>query len=85
MPRMLRWHLRHNIRHHDMLLETAKLGEKGQIVIPKSLRQRLEIQPGDQVILLSGRHRPGVILANAKWLHCQAEELISKVEKDLDA
>ncbi len=31
---------------------TARMGEKGQIVIPKPLRDRLGFQPGDTLLLL---------------------------------
>ena len=31
---------------------TAKVGEKGQIVIPKEAREVFNIQPGDTLILL---------------------------------
>ncbi len=36
----------------DKLAASAKVGEKGQIVIPKQARERFGIQPGDTLVLL---------------------------------
>ena len=37
----------------DKLAASAKVGEKGQIVIPKEMRDMFGIKPGDTVILLA--------------------------------
>lgn len=39
------------------LAASAKVGEKGQIVIPKEMREMLSIQPGDTIILLADEKR----------------------------
>ena len=36
---------------------TAKVGEKGQIVIPKGARELFGIQPGDQLLLMADKKR----------------------------
>ena len=36
---------------------TAKVGEKGQIVIPKGARELFNIQPGDQLLLMADKKR----------------------------
>ena len=41
----------------DKLAASAKVGEKGQIVIPKEMRDMLGIKPGDTVILLADEKR----------------------------
>lgn len=38
-------------------MSTVKLGPKGQIVIPKEVRQLYSIQPGDSLLLLADRDR----------------------------
>lgn len=35
---------------------SATVGERGQIVIPADARQRLEIRPGDKLLIFSGMH-----------------------------
>ena len=35
----------------------VKLGPKGQIVIPKEVREMFAIKPGDQLVLLADRER----------------------------
>ena len=41
----------------DKLAASAKVGEKGQIVIPKEMRDMFHIQPGDTIILLADEKR----------------------------
>ena len=36
---------------------TATVGEKGQIVIPKQIREQFDIQPGDTLLLLADAKR----------------------------
>ena len=42
---------------------TAKVGEKGQIVIPKEAREVFGIKPGDTLLLL-GDVRQGIAIVN---------------------
>ena len=42
---------------------TAKVGEKGQIVIPKEVREMFEIEPGDNLMLLADQERGIAIVA----------------------
>mgnify|MGYP002518200239 CR=1 FL=1 len=46
----------------DKFLWTAKVGEKGQIVIPKEARDLFNINPKDTLILLGDKHR-GIAIA----------------------
>ena len=41
----------------DKLAVSARVGEKGQIVIPKEMREMFSIEPGDTIILLADRKR----------------------------
>ena len=38
-------------------MATVKVGEKGQIVIPKGARELFGIQPGDQLLLMADKKR----------------------------
>lgn len=42
---------------------TVKIGEKGQIVIPKNMRDLFGIKPGDTLLLLADKER-GIALVN---------------------
>lgn len=44
----------------------AKVGEKGQIVIPKEAREMFDIEPGDTLLLLGDTRRGLAILSGDK-------------------
>ena len=46
----------------------VKVGEKGQIVIPKEARELFSIQPGDQLLLMADRKR-GIALVSVDDLN----------------
>lgn len=47
---------------------TAKVGEKGQILIPKEAREVFSIQPGDTLILLGDEDRGIAIVKNEDFI-----------------
>ena len=46
---------------------TAKVGERGQIVIPKEARELFHIQPGDTLLIL-GEEETGLIVSRPEVL-----------------
>ena len=58
---------------------TVKVGEKGQIVIPKDARKLFNIQPGDTLLIL-GDESTGVIVTKPDIMSNVAE----KVFQDMD-
>lgn len=58
---------------------TARVGEKGQIVIPKQARDLFNISPGDTVLILGDAKRGLAIVDGAKF-----SELYEKVIKTTD-
>jgi AbrB family looped-hinge helix DNA binding protein len=48
---------------------TAKVGEKGQIVIPKEAREIFDIKPGDTLLLLGDEAQGIAIVRNDVFLH----------------
>lgn len=58
---------------------TAKVGEKGQIVIPKEARNLFGINPGDTLLIL-GDEKTGIIVTKPDVM----SEVAMKVFKDID-
>ena len=59
---------------------TAKVGEKGQIVIPKDARTLFCIQPGDTLLIL-GDEQTGIIVTKPDVLRDAADDIFGKMEK----
>ena len=55
----------------------CKVGEKGQIVIPKEIRTMFNIKPGDSVIVLSDKEK-GIAILKADVI----ENLTDKILKE---
>ena len=51
----------------DKFIGIAKVGEKGQIVIPKEARDMFDIKPGDSVAILCDRKK-GMAIVKSKIL-----------------
>lgn len=49
-------------------ISIVKVGDKGQIVIPKGARELFGIQPGDQLLLMADKKR-GIALVGMDDLH----------------
>ena len=47
----------------DQFLSTVRVGEKGQIVIPKEVRDLFEIEPGDSLLLMADKKKGIAIVA----------------------
>lgn len=52
----------------DKFMSSVKVGEKGQIVIPKEVREMFNIDPGDMLLLLADKERGIAIVDNAGLL-----------------
>lgn len=50
----------------DKFMSTVRLGPKGQIVIPKEVREMFALEPGDSLILLADRTR-GIALQKSSF------------------
>ena len=55
----------------DILVETTKLSEKGQVVIPKDFRKKMGLKPGSQFL---------VIAANGAIILQQMEHIKRKID-----
>ena len=64
----------------DKFVGIAKVGEKGQIVIPKEAREMFSINPGDSVIVLCDKSK-GIALLKADAIEDMADKVFPKGEK----
>jgi len=60
---------------------TAKVGDRGQIVIPKEARELFGIRPGDTLLIL-GEAETGLIVSRPEVLNDLANEILSNVKKE---
>ena len=60
---------------------TAKVGDRGQIVIPKEAREFFGIQPGDTLLIL-GKNETGLIVTKPETLHNLADKIFHSLEPE---
>lgn len=60
---------------------TAKVGDRGQIVIPKEARELFNIKPGDTLLIL-GEEETGLIVSRPELLSDIANQIFDTVRKE---
>ena len=60
---------------------TAKVGDRGQIVIPKEAREFFGIEPGDTLLIL-GKHETGLIVTKPETLNNLASRIFQSIENE---
>ena len=60
---------------------TAKVGDRGQIVIPKEARELFNIKPGDTLLIL-GEEETGLIVSRPEVLRDLASKMFDTVKKE---
>lgn len=60
---------------------TAKVGDRGQIVIPKEAREFFGIESGDTLLIL-GKHETGLIVTKPETLEDLANRILQSVDKE---
>lgn len=60
---------------------TAKVGDRGQIVIPKEAREFFGIEPGDTLLIL-GKTETGLIVTRPDALNDLATKIFHSVENE---
>ena len=61
----------------DKFVGIAKVGEKGQIVIPKEARDMFDINPGDSIIVLCDKEK-GIALLKADVIEDLSDKVFPK-------
>ena len=64
----------------DRFVGISKVGEKGQIVIPKEARDMFDIKSGDSIIVLCDKEQ-GIALLKADVIDVLSDKLFPKGEK----
>ena len=57
----------------------AKVGEKGQIVIPKEAREMFDIKPGDSLVLLCDKEK-GIGILKSEVIQDSLDKIIPEVK-----
>jgi len=73
-----RFHHNHDSRKH--IFGMVKVGERGQIVIPKEAREIFDIKPGDTLMILGDEER-GLVVVKAERFRKIAEEMLRIFER----
>ena len=60
---------------------TARVGDRGQIVIPKEARELFGIKPGDTLLIL-GEEKTGLIVSRPELLSDLANQIFESVKKE---
>lgn len=60
---------------------TAKVGDRGQIVIPKEARELFRIRPGDTLLIL-GEEETGLIVSRPEVLSDIANKMFDSVKNE---
>lgn len=59
----------------DQFLSTVRVGDKGQIVIPKEVRDLFEIEPGDSLLLMADKKKGIAIVGFDGMMDFMSESL----------
>ena len=68
-------------KNKQRIFGTAKVGDRGQIVIPKEARDYFGIEPGDTLLIL-GKNETGLIVTKPATLDDLATKIFQSVEKE---
>ena len=60
---------------------TARVGDRGQIVIPKEARSFYHIEPGDTLLIL-GNEESGLIISKPDVLDQVAQQIVENMHKE---
>lgn len=58
----------------------SKVGEKGQIVIPKEAREMFSIKPGDSLVILCDKKK-GIAILKSDVIESNIDDIIKTKEK----
>jgi AbrB family looped-hinge helix DNA binding protein len=65
------------------IIGIARIGEKGQMVIPKEARELLGIGPGDRVLIMSAPFLKAIVIARPEEVEAQLQDMMSDTESTI--
>lgn len=69
------------VKKSDKFMSTVKVGPKGQIVIPKEVREMFGIEPGDSLVILADSRR-GIAIERQSFLTKVADAIFAGKGKE---
>jgi AbrB family looped-hinge helix DNA binding protein len=60
---------------------TVKVGDRGQVVIPADARKDLNINPGDILLVMTGRYGRGLSMVKAEAIRDFASKLLADLDE----
>jgi AbrB family looped-hinge helix DNA binding protein len=70
---------RHGRSRRPYVFGTTKVGERGQIVIPKEARDKFDIQSGDTLFIIGDEDRQGIAIVKADLLEGFALQILQGI------
>lgn len=68
----------------NTFIATVKIGPKGQIVIPKDVRDMFNLKSGDSLVLLADKNR-GIALQRGECLNEIVKSIVKGVEENANS
>ena len=68
-------------KKQQRIFGTAKVGDRGQIVIPKEAREFFGIEPGDTLLIL-GKAETGLIVSKPEVLNDLAQKIFYSIDNE---
>ena len=68
-------------KNKQRVFGTAKVGDRGQLVIPKEARDLFGIHPGDTLLIL-GDPETGLIVSRPEVLNNLADQILTNMKKE---
>ena len=68
-------------KNAQRIFGTAKVGDRGKIVIPKEAREFFGIKPGDTLLIL-GKQETGLIVTKPETLNLLADQIFDSMETE---
>ncbi len=68
-----------NKKNRDILMGSTVMGERGQVVIPKAIRDKMKLTSGARLLVMMHDH--GIGLVPAEQMHAMIQEMSDELRK----